>query len=284
MASPIDCRPAENALETYNVQGGKQLLREYSGMADADIDAHVELIKNKGLQVAPYPCIRRFRFLDLVLSTTPIYPSVLSRVKNGAKFLDLACCLGQEIRKLVHDGAPSENTYGADLYGGFFPVGYELFDDRERLRTQFFAADIFDDDSALVENLAGKVDVVYAGDFFHLFSLEQQEAVAARIVQLLVAKKGSMLVGRHSGAERSGEYVRGDINTKAAHKHFNHNSDSWKELWTRIGERTGTEWEVDVELVPEFKFVEGNDDSLPGDKEVERLRGAKGLVYTIIRK
>lgn len=44
MASPIDSRPAENALETYNVQSGKQLLREYSGMADADINAHVELI------------------------------------------------------------------------------------------------------------------------------------------------------------------------------------------------------------------------------------------------
>ncbi|KAJ3485915.1 hypothetical protein NLG97_g6721 [Lecanicillium saksenae] len=119
MSAPI---ATENALAIYNVESGKQLLREYTGISDAEIDSHVESIKDKALQVAPYPCIRRFRFLDLVLCTTAAYPSILSRVKSGAVFLDLACCMGQELRKLAHDGAPSENTYGADLYGGFFPL------------------------------------------------------------------------------------------------------------------------------------------------------------------
>jgi len=31
--------------------------------------------------------------------------------------------------------------------------------------------------------LAGKMDIVYTGAFFHLFSLENQEKIAARIVQ-----------------------------------------------------------------------------------------------------
>jgi hypothetical protein len=55
--------------------------------------------------------------------TSDIYQQVLERVKNGENFLDLGCCLGQEIRKLVFDGAPSVNTYGSDLHGEFISVG-----------------------------------------------------------------------------------------------------------------------------------------------------------------
>lgn len=245
--------------------------------------------KDKALQVAPYPCIRRFRFLDLVLSTTAAYPSILARVQAGATFLDLACCLGQEIRKLVHDGAPSTNTYGADLYGGFFPVGYELFRDAGTLQTTFLAADLFDDASPLVKQLAGQVDIIYAGDLFHLFGLAQQEAVAARVVQLLRAAPGSMLVGRHSGAETPTESAR--VTSDGTKKHFNHNADSWEALWERVGEKTGTKWRVEAELVPEFKFagapavseVAGIKEA-SGDGEVAKLRGAKGLVYTITRQ
>lgn len=111
------------------------------------------------------------------------------------------------MRKLVYDGVPSANTYGSDLYGGFFPVGYELFGDRDRLQTTFIAADIFDDESLLVKQLAGQMDIIYAGGFFHLFSLEQQETVTARVVQLLAARPGSMLVGRHSGGGCPGRVV-----------------------------------------------------------------------------
>ncbi|KAJ6787678.1 hypothetical protein PWT90_08376 [Aphanocladium album] len=281
----------ENPLDIYNVESGKQLLREYSGVSDAEFDAHVESIRDMALQVAPYPCLRRFRFLDLVLCTTPAYPSLLSRVRSGAVFLDLACCLGQEIRKLVHDGAPSERTYGADLHDGFFRVGYDLFRDHDRLRTTFLAADLFDDTSVLVAQLAGRVDIVYVGDLFHLFGLAQQEAAAARVVQLLRAAPGSVLVGRHAGARTPGE------DQTAARSHFSHDAESWKTLWRRVGERTGTSWTVEAELVPEFKFARAagagaaaaygdaeDEKGASGSDEVERLRGAMGLVYTITRQ
>ena len=42
-----------------------------------------------------------FRFLDLSISTTAVYPEVLERTKAGEKLLDLGCCFGQEIRQLV---------------------------------------------------------------------------------------------------------------------------------------------------------------------------------------
>lgn len=61
------------------------------------------------------------------MMTMDAYPEVLERVKHGEKFLDLGCCFGQELRQLVADGAPSANTYGSDLWGGFFSVGYLAF-------------------------------------------------------------------------------------------------------------------------------------------------------------
>lgn len=31
------------------------------------------------------------------------YPEVLERIKNGDQYLDIGCCVGQDIRKLVSD-------------------------------------------------------------------------------------------------------------------------------------------------------------------------------------
>src|ERR1700761_8160460 len=178
-----------------------------------------------------------FQFLDLSMVTTDIYQEVLERIKHGEKFLDLGCCFGQEIRRLVFDGAPSVNTYGSDLWEGFLSIGYELFKDKDRLQTTFIAADVFDDSSPLT-TLAGQMNIIYTGAFFHLFNLEDQEKIAIRIIQLLAPQPGSLIVGRQSGSEISGEFSRsGDVN---ARKSFRHNEQSWKELWDRVGEKTGS--------------------------------------------
>ncbi|KAM0520714.1 hypothetical protein ACHAPE_003112 [Trichoderma viride] len=210
--------------------------------------------------------------------TTDVYQEVLERVRNGENFMDLGCCFGQEIRQLVHDGAPSANTYGYDLWGDFLSIVYELFKDKDRLQTAFIAADIFDDSSLLVE-LTGKMNIIYVGDFFHLFSLEEQEKAATRVAHLLAPQSGSLIIGRQSGSETAEEYSRaGDTSRR---KHFQRNPQSWKELWARIGEKSGTRWLAEVDLCPEFKFKS----IVPKDRwsEIQRLMSAKGLRFTIRR-
>jgi hypothetical protein len=219
-----------------------------------------------------------FQFLDVSMATMVIYPEVLERVKNGERFLDLGCCLGQEIRKLVFDGAPSACTYGSDLWGDFFSVGYELFKDKDKLQTNFVAADVFEDSSPLTD-LAGKMNIIYTGAFFHLFSLEDQEKIALRVVQLLVPQPGALIVGRQSGSEVSGEFAKsGD---KSGRKHFRHNAQSWKELWDRVGERTGSRWLVEADLnLPEFT-LSGPETKSP---EIRNKMQARGLRYTVKRQ
>lgn len=203
--------------------------------------------------------------------TMDAYPEVLERVKHGEKFLDLGCCFGQELRQLVADGAPSANTYGSDLWAGFFSVGYELFRDEDRLHTTFIQADIFDEASPLAE-LAGQISIIYVGDLFHLFNLEDQEKIAARVVQLLASNPGALVLGRQSGSENPGEFSRsGD---ESGRKSFRHSPESWKALWDRVGESNGSKWAVEADLrVLEF----------PPSASEQGLSTSKSLRYTIKR-
>jgi len=188
-----------------------------------------------------------------VLVRSPNYPLILERLKSGNEnFLDLGCCFGQELRKLVADGAHSENLYGSDLRPEFFDLGYKLFRDKESLNSTFIAADIFDESSAL-SSLDGNIDIIYAGSFLHLFGYDDQVKVCKRIVKLLRDKKGSLLLGRQVGDVVASETVH---NTNKNLNMFRHNSESFKKMWEEVGEATGTKWRVESEMmVPEGSYI-----------------------------
>jgi len=188
-----------------------------------------------------------------VLVRSPNYPLILERLKSGNEnFLDLGCCFGQELRKLIADGAHSENLYGSDLRPEFFDLGYKLFRDKESLNSTFIAADIFDESSAL-SSLDGNIDIIYAGSFLHLFGYEEQIKVCKRIVKLLRDKEGSLLLGRQVGDVVAGETVH---NTNKSLNMFRHNSESFKKMWEEVGEATGTKWRVESEMmVPEGSYI-----------------------------
>ena len=82
--------------------------------------------------------------------------------------VDLGCAFAQDIRQLVCDGVPAENLYGVELDERFIDLGYGLFLDKEKLRSLFVVANVLEEHSDL-DRLDGKVDVVYASQFFHLF-------------------------------------------------------------------------------------------------------------------
>jgi len=154
--------------------------------------------------------------------------------------LDLGCCCAQDLRKLVHDGAPSENLWGAELKGDFLELGYELFLDRETLKAHFIEADVFDAEGPL-KQLEGKMDFIQIGLFLHLFDLEGQVKACERIVSLMKPEKGCLILGQQIGSLEPGPMAVGS-------KMHKHNVESFEKMWKEAGERTGSEWKVNANI------------------------------------
>jgi SAM-dependent methyltransferase len=167
----------------------------------------------------------------------------VKRVKKGDLYLDIGCCMGQDIRALVHDGAIEENLFGSDLKKDFWDIGYDLFQDRSTLKTKFIEADIFEAESGLKE-LDGKLDIVHAASFFHLFDWEGQVEAAKRVVRLMKAKPGALVFGRQGGNLEAGA-VTHLVKGQSA---YSHNPQSWAKLWKQVGNETGSKWDVDAFL------------------------------------
>ncbi|KAF1345049.1 hypothetical protein BDV97DRAFT_40293 [Delphinella strobiligena] len=248
-----------------------ELLLTYSGMPEDQIIPHICKIRDAAWGICPCPCIGCFRFLDPSLSKHPLYQEVLARLKPGQqKHLDLGCCFGQDIRRLVYDGVPSENCYGSDLEPELISLGYDLFLDRNTLKSTFMAADVLDPYSRLKE-LEGQIDIIHTAAFFHVFDLNQQKEVCRRVVQLLKPQKDSLLLGRHFGNVNGRELV-----FKQRSMYF-HNVESWKRMWTEIGDETQTQWDVHAEL------LEDSPDVAARAKEIGAPEGSRRLSFSVRR-
>ncbi|EPS38606.1 hypothetical protein H072_7627 [Dactylellina haptotyla CBS 200.50] len=234
----------------------RDLFQRYSRIPADNIAAHIIAVREKAWKVYPYPCIGSFRFLDFAIVESPIYETVLERLKNGAKYLDLGCCFAQDLRALVHAGVPSENLFGADLQSDFLELSYELFNDKDSLKSTFYNGDIFDLTSFQLatsgipnpvpfQKLVGDVDILSARSFLHLFGQEQEFKAACQMVEIMKDKEGSIIMGRQVGSHEPGFHSI----SLGRREVFRHNPETWKGLWRRVGEATNTKWDVQAHLV-----------------------------------
>ena len=175
-------------------------------------------------------------------------------------FLDLGCCVGQVLRKLVVDGADSTRLFGVDLEPAFLRLGYELFRDGDRFKATLIAGDVLAesrpgvDDGGLLA-LDGKIDIVHAGAFFHLFSWKKQVQAAVRLVRFLRAKNPNVFIwGRHMGVDVAGNRL---AVRDTGEERFLHNAASWQTLWDEVGTATGTKWRVEWDVADEASSREG---------------------------
>ncbi|MCJ1381828.1 hypothetical protein MMC17_004939 [Xylographa soralifera] len=225
----------------------RELLEKYSGIPAEEVLPHVLKIRSLAFAIHPYPCIGSFRFLTLSISTHPLYPTLLTRLHSPTPptVLDLGCCFGQDIRQLLHDGAPPTSLYGSDLRPAFLELGYTLFRDGDKAGATYVAADVFGEGEAdALRGLDGRVDVVWTASFLHLFAWAEQVAVGRRVGRLLRGGKGGVVFGRQVGSVRAGEYPR----RTGGGSMYRHDGESFKRMWAQIGRETGTEWRVEVQM------------------------------------
>lgn len=187
----------------------------------------------------------------------------------GATVLDIGCCFGQDLRLLAADGASPQNMYASNLRRELWDLGFELFDDREKMTATFIQADIQDPDSGLRE-LEAKIDVVIANQFLHLFDWEGLVSAMKKIVGL--SRRKTVLIG----------YQRGQVPPKEIErpwgKMYVHDEETYRKIWQRVELETGTQWDVDVELVElsEWGMEKEDCDWMPD--------GKKGINFVVTRR
>ena len=192
--------------------------------------------RDQAWPLSRYPCVGNWGFLYCPLIASPGYEGALSRARKGGIVLDFGCGFGQDLRRMALDGVSTEGMWATDLNGKLWELGFELFRDRERMRAHFVEGDVFAPETGLVETLKGKVDVVLAYQFIHLFSWDNQVKLCEMITEM--SKPGSIVLGSQMGSRefRQQKTPWGEMCLQ--------NSQSWKELWKVVAEKTGVPWEV----------------------------------------
>lgn len=272
--------------------------------------------RSRAFGIYPYPCIGQLRFLNLSLSRHPLYPEVLARLRPDTKleaqqyeslsisgegsgtsylhshpqlFLDLGCCLAQDLRKLVFDGVPSENLYGLDIERDFIDLSYDLFKDHTTLKSQFVVEDMFlaeperDCDSSTSKSSASstspltslasldkRISIIAANSFFHLYNYSDQLRLAKRVVQLLSPERGSLILGRQVGSSQPGEYNA--VNNRGTR--YSHNIASFRRFWDQVAEEIGNgcKFRVEAALDEEELGENKNQGQHWSEPNIRRLR------------
>ena len=170
--------------------------------------------------------------------------------------MDLGCCFGQDLRHLALDGAPTKNLIGLDIDDEFWDMSYDLFNDRGRFEARFIKADILQEPGAAANDplaeFEGKIDVIIASFFLHLFTWDGHNTALKRMIGL--SRPGSLIVGYNIGRPegKAGELIVGDSQmTGPSHQNpYHHSPETFKAVWKELGEETGTKWEVDARWRP----------------------------------
>lgn len=131
----------------------------------------------------------------------------------------------------------------------FLELGYELFQNKGSLKVHFLEGDVFENDAEAeggkeLEKFDGKIDMIDAASFLHLFTWEDQVWVGDTDGPL--DDKDSLVFGRQVGTANPGVHVGWSDQTRTRHKH---DLNSFQKLWDAIGKKTGKKWKATSELL-----------------------------------
>lgn len=98
-----------------------------------------------------------------------------------------------------------------------------------------------------LDTLDGKMSVLNASSFLHLFSWEDSITALVRMIGFLKPAGDVMVLGRQMGSVEPGNLSSrfGQGGTR-----FAFDSETFVQLWDEAGRITGTTWDVDVTMQP----------------------------------
>lgn len=146
------------------------------------------------------------------------------------------------MRQFRADGVKGSQLIGTDLEAKFIDIGYELFRDSSKLQATFVVGDMLDPEDQRLSSLRGKVTIIHAASFFHLFTWTQQLYVGKRLVSFLKeGTKNAVVFGKQIGTTNTaGQSITASVP-------YLHDQRSFQKLWDEVGKLTATKWSVDME-------------------------------------
>jgi SAM-dependent methyltransferase len=135
-----------------------------------------------------YRCVQQLAFLQTRINLHWHYLAVMETFKanSEARFLDLGCGFGTDIRRLIVDGWKEENVVAVDVIPDFWKYGLELYDDGEVLKTKALFGNVITEQKFVdTLHLLGPFDHVWTGGVLHVFNREGTEAFVRVIFELL---------------------------------------------------------------------------------------------------
>lgn len=190
-------------------------------------------------------------FLELNMSRHPLYPQVLSRLRNNemkSRLLDVGCGLGQDERKLNFDGVPAGQVYAVELEAELINAGFDLFMDSDEEEISFLQGDAVKDEATQWMKkfkVEDGFEIVHTGALFHLFDWEKQLVIARKLVEVVQGKDDAMIFGWTFAAHEAGLRSLGP-NKEA--QIFGHNEKTVRRFWKEVGEISGTSWSLELQF------------------------------------
>ena len=281
-----------HTITTELTADARTLLEQYSKIPPDRVEPHIYRIvsfylsnsksspqltricqRDKAWGIFPWPCIGEFWFLSFGLTKHPLYHTmILPRLKSGSSLLDLGACLGQDLRKCVFDGAPTQNLYASDLFPQYEDLAYDLWNDRATFpANHYFTDDVLSDNEQfmhgnLMMNLGpGQIDIIVINMFLHLFNYPNQLKVATRILRLLSHKPGSIILGSQAGVtipiEQPLKAPFDKTEDGKTRTIFRHNPESFIRMWKDAGKAAGVPLRP---IICEFQKPEASEAAAPG--------------------
>ncbi len=167
--------------------------------------------------------------------------------------------MGTDIREFILDGGDaggSNRLIGIDLQQEFLDLGQQLFKGPTP-GLELRAANLLDPNDTGVDDLKGKVTLLYTGAVFHLFHEPEQRIFAEKLYSLF-AKTGEVTAfGTHRGQKVPGVRKHPAIPLSS----FAHSPESWKEMWRDILGREAVNWRINAELKNSWTNAEHVDEN-----------------------
>jgi 2-polyprenyl-3-methyl-5-hydroxy-6-metoxy-1,4-benzoquinol methylase len=210
-------------------QDTKDLFREYAGIEDEkEIKRRMLKARNIGVNTHGYKCISEYRFISPRCTGHPRYKDIVPRFKNST-ILDIGCCMGTDLRKMIVDGAIPENVCGIDIEGTFITLGYDLFDDKAIMHDKFFVMNILDKNNWPTSFRTQLFDIAYCGSVFHLLSEEDGGMLVANLKEML--SDGAVFLGKCVGTSKDHAIeVPEAVKSFRPHFTFMHSAESLRKM------------------------------------------------------